>query len=260
MKITAYVMAKNEEDTIKECLSSLLWCDEVVLADTGSTDKTIEIAKSLGVTIMNIEFQGFGPTRNQIINNIDSDWIVCFDADEICTAALAKEIKDNITNHSADVFLAPRINYLLKQKIHHSGWNPDIRHAVAFRSSCYSYTEDSVHESYRSSGTVKQLSEPFAHFSFRKLSQMMKKEKEYSELGVQNVLKRKKKISMGTAVLHGTSAFFRHFILRRGFLDGWAGFIIATSSAHATFFRYAMAYEKNANLEIKDFKVEESLK
>lgn len=253
-------MAKNEEETIKDCLSSLLWCDEIILADTGSTDNTVKIAESLGAKILKIDFEGFGPTRNKIIRNIDSDWIVCFDADEVCTPFLAKEIRENITKNTADVFLAPRINYLLNQKIYHSGWNPDIRHAVAFKPSCYCYTDATVHESYTTSGTVKLLSEPFAHFSFRNLSQMMKKEKEYSELGVFNVFKKKKKITMWSAVLHSASAFFRHYLLRRGFLDGWAGLIIALSSSHATFFRYAMAYEKKKGLEIKDFTVEDSLK
>ena len=82
-------MAKNEEHSIERCIRALSWCPKVVVSDTGSTDNTKEIAKSLGCEVIDVKFDGFGTTRNRILDHITSDWIVCFDADEVCTPELA---------------------------------------------------------------------------------------------------------------------------------------------------------------------------
>ena len=87
--LTAYIMAKNEEHSIERCIRALSWCPKVVVSDTGSTDNTKEIAKSLGCEVIDVKFDGFGTTRNRILDHITSDWIVCFDADEVCTPELA---------------------------------------------------------------------------------------------------------------------------------------------------------------------------
>ena len=258
MKITAYVMAKNEEETIKQCIEAFSWCDEVVLADTGSTDRTTELARGLGATILELPFIGFGPTRNKIIDSLDTDWIVCFDADEVCTEGLANEILSSIRNESHTVLQAPRQNFLMKKKIMHSGWYPDYRHPVAFKKGECRYTDAQIHEGFVTSSEIQKLKEPYAHFSYRRLEQMMGKERSYAMMGVNNALNKNKKPSMATALLHGTSAFIRHFFLKKGFLDGWAGFVIAISSAHSTFFRYAFAYEKVNDLEEKDLSVPKS--
>ena len=242
-KITAYVMTKNEEHSIAQCIDALKWCDEIIVADTGSKDRTRQIAAARGCRVLETPFEGFGRTRNSIIDQIDSEWIVCFDADEVCTPELAEEIIAAIQSGEADAYLANRRTYLLGRQVKHSGWNPDYRHAVAFKKSSYRYTERPVHESYICEGKVTKLKSSFDHYSFPNLSTLMEKEKTYALLGARTMLKEGKKSSMGKAFFHGAFAFFRHFVLRSGFLDGWCGFVIAISAAHSTFFRYAMVYE-----------------
>ena len=104
--LTAYIRAKNEEHSIERCIRALSWCPKVVVSDTGSTDNTKEIAKSLGCEVIDVKFDGFGTTRNRILDHITSDWIVCFDADEVCTPELAEEILDVLKNPTASAYLA----------------------------------------------------------------------------------------------------------------------------------------------------------
>ena len=94
-------MTKNEEHCIARCIQALSWCPKIVVADTGSSDKTKEIAKSLGCDVIEVPFDGFGTTRNRILDHLTSDWVLCFDADEVCTPELAEEIQETLKNPSA---------------------------------------------------------------------------------------------------------------------------------------------------------------
>lgn len=241
--LTAYIMAKNEEHSIERCIRALSWCPKVVVSDTGSTDNTKEIAKSLGCEVIDVKFDGFGTTRNRILDHITSDWIVCFDADEVCTLELAEEILDVLKNPTASAYLANRLTYLLGEPVLHSGWNPDFRHAVLFKKSDYRYTDRKVHEGFTTSGEVEKLKNSFKHFSFPTLATLMAKEKQYAELGAETMLGKNKKISPLRGLGHGTWAFLRHYVIRRGFLDGWKGFLIGVSAFHTTFYRYLIACE-----------------
>lgn len=159
-------MTKNEEHCIARCIQALSWCPKIVVADTGSSDKTKEIAKSLGCAVIEVSFDGFGTTRNRILDHLTSDWVLCFDADEVCTPELAEEIQETLKNPSASAYLANRLTFLLGKPVLHSGWNPDFRHAVLFKKSEYRYTYRKVHEGFTTSGRVEKLKSSFRHYSF----------------------------------------------------------------------------------------------
>lgn len=241
-KVVAYVMTLNEEEVIGPCLDSLTWCDEIIVADTGSTDSTLEIAKSKGAKILQLSFEGFGPTRNKIINSIDAEWIVCFDADEVCTKQLADEIQKELQAPKFNIYQANRLSFIMGKPIRHSGWFPDFRHAILFRKGFYSYTNDKVHETFKAEGPVGRLKSVFNHYSVRHLEQMMKKERDYALLGAERA--KKKNPTAAKAFWHSFWTFNRIFFIRKGFLDGWRGFLIAASAAHSTLFRYCIAMEK----------------
>lgn len=164
-------------------------------------------------------------------------------ADEVCTPELAEEILDVLKNPTASAYLANRLTYLLGEPVLHSGWNPDFRHAVLFKKSDYRYTDRKVHEGFTTSGEVEKLKNSFKHFSFPTLATLMAKEKQYAELGAETMLGKNKKISPLRGLGHGTWAFLRHYVIRRGFLDGWKGFLIGVSAFHTTFYRYLIACE-----------------
>ncbi len=244
MKITAYVMANNEEDVIGQCLEALQWCDELYLFDTGSTDKTKDIAKQKGAIVRDIPFCGFGPTRNAIIKELDTDWIVCFDADEVCSKELSDEMRQAATEEKGKVFKARRKNYLFGKEVRFSGMGSDYRHPVLFKKNFMVYDNAFVHEGYLTQEKVLLLKNTFDHYSFRNLDQLMDKERKYALWGSEKLREKAYHSSFGKAFFHSFFAFIRLYFIKLGFLDGAAGFTIAISNAHSTFFRYLMAIEK----------------
>jgi glycosyltransferase involved in cell wall biosynthesis len=248
-RLSVYVIAYNEADKIEAALASVAWADEIVVADSHSTDATAEIARRYTPHVIQVPFEGFGKLRNDVIATLGGDWIFSLDADERCTAAAAEEIRRVIADpDSADAYLVPRRNFFFGRWIRHSGWFPDYRQPQLFRRGRLRYTEDAVHETYVLDGRLGRLSEPIAQVPFRDLSQVLHKMQRYSTLGVERLRQHGRPPSMFSALAHGLAAFFRHYVVRAGFLDGWAGFVIALSNFEGTFYRYAKHHEKQAAL------------
>lgn len=246
-RLSVYLIAFNEADKIEAALKSVTWADEIVVADSNSTDATVEIARRYTEGVIQVPFEGFGKLRNDVLDQLTGDWIFSLDADERCTAAAADEIRRTIADpDAADAYLVPRRNFFFGRWIRHSGWYPDYRQPQLFRRGALRYTEDAVHETYVLKGRLGKLQEPIAQVPFRDLAQVLHKMQRYSTLGVDRLEKKGKAPSMATALAHGVAAFVRHYVFRAGFLDGWAGFIIAVSNFEGTFYRYAKYYERQA--------------
>ena len=254
-KISVYIIAYNEEDKIEAALRSVTWADEIVVIDSYSTDRTVEIAKKYTSNIVQLTFESFGKLRNDALTHLSGEWIFSLDSDEICTPAAAEEIRSTIESADAkDAYFIPRRNFFMGRWIKYSGWYPDYRQPQLFRRGKMTYTMDAVHESYVLTGSIGKLTEPIAQVPFKDLEQLMFKSARYSSLGVQRVARDKPNSGMGTALLHASASFIRHYLLRRGFLDGWAGFMIAFSNFEGTFYKYAKFHEsrniKHTKLEI----------
>ena len=248
-RISVYIIAYNEADKIEAALKSVAWADEIVVADSFSTDGTPEIARKYTDRVLQVPFEGFGKLRNDVLAQLDGDWIFSLDADERCTEAAAAEIQRIVAQPgAADAYRVPRRNFLLGRWIRHSGWYPDYRQPQLFRRGKLHYTADAVHESYVLDGTLGTLSEPIAQVPFKDLAQIVHKMQRYSTLGVERLTQRRTRPSMAKALAHGLGAFFRHYVFRLGFLDGWAGFVIAFSNFEGTFYRYAKYTERIQNL------------
>jgi glycosyltransferase involved in cell wall biosynthesis len=248
-RISVYLIAFNEADKIEAALRSVTWADEIVVADSHSTDATAEIARRYTERVIQVPFEGFGKLRNDVIDQLTGDWVFSLDADERCTSAAAEEIRRVIADpNAADAYLVPRRNFFFGRWIRHSGWYPDYRQPQLFRRGRLRYTEDAVHETYVLDGRLGRLQEPIAQVPFRDLAQVVHKMQRYSTLGVERLEKKGKSPSMAAALAHGTAAFLRHYLFRAGFLDGWAGFVIALSNFEGTFYRYAKHYERKAAL------------
>ncbi|HWY73684.1 MAG TPA: glycosyltransferase family 2 protein [Burkholderiaceae bacterium] len=248
-RISVYVIAFNEADKIEAALRSVKWADEIVVADSHSTDATVEIARRYTDRIIQVPFAGFGKLRNAVLDQLTGDWIFSLDADERCTAAAADEIRRVASDPGAhDAYLMPRRNYVFGRWIRHSGYFPDYRQPQLFRRGHLRYTEDAVHETYVLEGSLGVLREPIAQVPFRDLAQMLHKMQRYSTLGVQRLTLRGGRPSMWRALLHGSAAFLRHYVLKLGVLDGWAGFVIAFANFEGTFYRYAKHVEQQREL------------
>ena len=244
-RISVYIIAYNEADKIEAALKSVTWADEIVVADSYSTDGTGDIARRYTPHVLQVPFEGFGKLRNDVLAKLSGDWVFSLDADERCTEAAAAEVRATIERaDAADAYRVPRRNFFFGRWIRHSGWFPDYRQPQLFRRSKLRYTEDAVHESYVLDGTLGTLNEPIAQVPFRDLTQIVHKMQRYSTLGVERLAQRDTAPSMASALAHGVSAFFRHYVVRLGFLDGWAGFVIALSNFEGTFYRYAKYAER----------------
>lgn len=241
MKISAVVITKNEELVIERCLRSLLWCDEVILVDSGSTDRTVDIASSLGVTIQR-EHRWLGPAtqRNRGIAAARNEWCLLLDADEWITDDLRREIEMLPGDPNYSAFDISRRSSYCGQFMSHGGWWPDpVRRLI--RKGHARYEGGIVHERCVAEGTVGKLGSPLMHESFRNLEQVLGKVNAYSTWGAQDLNAAGKSPGLTQAIARGGFAFFRTYILRLGFLDGKRGLMLAISNAEGTYYKYVKA-------------------
>jgi glycosyltransferase involved in cell wall biosynthesis len=243
-KISVYIIAFNEAEKVAATIESVQWADEIILVDSWSTDGTPEIATRLGAKVVQVDFKGFGDLRNQALAACSNEWIFSLDADERCTPEAEREIRETVNNpQAADAYWMPRRNYFMGRWIQHSGWYPNYRQPQLFRKGFMSYDLKPVHEGYilNSTQPIGHLQNPIWQFPFKNMAEVMHKSNRYSTLGAEKI--NHKKLSMGSALTHGIWAFVKHYIFKRGFLDGWAGFVIALGNFEGTFYRYAKAVE-----------------
>ena len=242
-RISAYIIAYNEAAKVADAIRSVQWADEVVVVDSNSTDDTAAIAQALGARVVQIAFQGFGALRNDAVAACLHEWVFSLDSDERCTAEVGQEARELAAQAEHGVFFVPRRNFFLGREIRHSGWYPNYRQPQLFRKDAMRYEMSPVHEGYELSPgvTAGYLRHAIWQLPFRDLAESISKMNRYSSLG--STKRRQAGSSYGKAVVHGIWAFWRHYLFKRGFLDGWAGFMIALSYFEVTFYRYAKAVE-----------------
>jgi glycosyltransferase involved in cell wall biosynthesis len=243
-KISAYILTFNEADKIEAAVNSVLWADEVVVVDSFSTDRTQELASALGARVVEVAFEGFGDLRNKALDACRYEWIFSLDADERCTAEVRDEILALIAGTPAhDVYRVPRRSYMMGRWIKGSGWYPNFRQPQLFRKGAMRYTLEPVHEGFEnlSGKPLGTLTNAIWQFPFRNLDEVIRKMNRYSSLGVPKLAG--KRVTMASALGHGLWSFVKHYVFKRGFIDGWAGFVIALGNFEGTFYRYAKRYE-----------------
>jgi len=244
-KITAYIIAYNEAEKIEAAVASVLWADEVLVVDSFSTDGTAEIATALGARVVNVAFNGFGDLRNRALEHCTHDWIFSLDSDERCTPDVRDEILSLLAGTPAhDVYRVPRRSYMMGRWIKGSGWYPNFRQPQLFRKGAMRYTLEPVHEGFEnlSGRPIGVLQNAIWQFPFRNLDEVIRKMNRYSTLGADKL--QHKHVSMSSAFGHALWSFLKHYIFKRGFIDGWAGFVIAFGNFEGTFYRYAKQHEQ----------------
>lgn len=244
-KISACILTYNQAEKIEAAVSSVLWADEIVVVDSFSSDRTPDIARSLGARVVDVPFNGFGDLRNRAIEACRFDWIFSLDSDERCTEAVRDEILELLAGSPPhEIYMVPRRSYMMGRWIRGSGWYPNFRQPQFFRKGSIRYTLEPVHEGFevldrRSVGTLRNA---ICQFPFRNLEEVISKMNRYSTLGTAKLTG--KRVSMASAFGHGAWSFIKHYIFKLGFIDGWAGFVIAFGNFEGTFYRYAKRYEQ----------------
>lgn len=245
-KISVYIIAYNESEKISAAIKSVLWADEIIVADSFSQDDTASIAEKLGAHVVQIEFKGFGDLRNKAMAACTFDWIFSLDSDERCTPEARDEILATIDDpHAVDAYYVPRRNYFMGRWIKHSGFYPDYRQPQLFRKGTLHFKDDPVHEEYSivSEKDAGFLNQAIWQYPYKNLEEVVHKANKYSTLGAEKLLKKNRQGTMPKALARGLWAFFHMYILKLGILDGWPGFIIAMGNFEGTFYKYAKLYE-----------------
>ncbi len=244
-KITVTILTKNSQKYMQECLSQLTSFDEVIVLDNGSSDATMEIAQEfLNVTIYKHDFIGFGPLKKLAVSYARNEWILSVDSDEIFNDALVEEIS-NLKLNKDNVYSILRDNYYNKKLVKCCGWDNDYVERL-FNKSVVNFNDKQVHESLdiTPSMKTKKLNNSFKHYSFDSADQLLSKMNSYAKLYAKEH-KNKKHSSPFKAFLKGSFAFFKNYILQKGFLSGSEGLLIAISNANGVFYKYIMLYEEN---------------
>jgi len=245
-KVSVYIIAYNESEKISAAINSVLWADEIVVADSYSQDNTAAVAEKMGARVVQIDFRGFGDLRNKAMDACSYDWIFSLDADERCTPEAKKEILKTISDPQAlDAYYIPRRNYFMGRWIKHSGFYPDYRQPQLFRKGTLVFKNDPVHEEYTitSEQPAGYLKQPIWQFPYKNLEEVVHKANKYSTLGAEKLTRKGRYATMFTALSRGIWSFFHMYFLKKGILDGWPGFVIALGNFEGTFYKYAKLHE-----------------
>ena len=241
MRITATIITYNEERNIARAMESLRCCDEIVVVDSGSTDRTAEIAEKLGARVIEYPWGGYARQKNYAAECAANDWILSIDADEALSEALEGEIwQVKKKGPLYDAYTMPRMAQYLGRWILHSGWYPDRKVRLYHREKAR-WVGEYVHESVSVAGRTGHLESDLLHFTCESLSEHLKTMDRYTTLAAEQLVAQKRPIGLTQLLLDPVWTFWNTFVFRLGFLDGIEGLSIAWMAAIYNFVKYAKA-------------------
>lgn len=251
MRLSAIVITHNERANIADCLLSLGFADEVVVVDSGSTDGTVDIARSMGAVVhVTTDWPGFGVQKNRALKLAKYPWVLSLDADERVPPALAREIRKVVAENGDVPYEIPRLTQFCGRWIRHCGWTPDYVLRL-FKHGQAHFSDDLVHERVvLMRGVPSRLTGKLLHYSYPTPSHYWRKLEQYSQAWARQRFACGQKTSMPRAALAGVVAFLRSYFFRLGFLDGAMGFAVCTMQAQAAFGKYFALYCLNHENDI----------
>jgi glycosyltransferase involved in cell wall biosynthesis len=249
-KISACITAGNEEHNIRRCLESVRWADEIVVVDSFSKDRTVEICREYTPSVYQHRWLGYIGQKNLIKDMAANPWIFFIDADEEVSPSLRVEILeefDSGRNQAFSGYEFPRMVYYLGRWIRHGDWYPDVKLRLLRkdRSVCGGLEP---HDQMQVKGAVKRLKSPLHHFTYLDISDQMITLDRFSSITAHTQSRDGRRFRILDLMLRPAFRFFRGYILKRGFLDGLPGFIIAKSAAFGTFVKYAKLWEMQSGV------------
>ncbi|MGH9665621.1 MAG: glycosyltransferase family 2 protein [Bryobacteraceae bacterium] len=239
MRLSAAIITLNEERNVARVVESLRCCDEIVIVDSGSTDRTVAIARELGVCVLENPWPGYAAQKNFAAEHCSNDWILSLDADESLSEALEGDIWQIKKNGPQfDAYTMPRMAQYLGRWILHSGWYPDRKVRLYDRRRAR-WAGDFVHESVAVNGSVGHLESNLLHFTCSSLSEHLKTMDRYTTLAAEQLIFQGYRVTWRQLLVNPPWTFFRTYFLSRGFLDGPEGLAIAYMAAFYNFLKYA---------------------
>ena len=244
LKITACITAMNEEDKIEACLAALTWCDEIIVVDSFSTDRTVEICKRYTPRVVQHKWEGYIAQKNFIRSLASHPWVLFVDADEVVSPDLRKAIEEEFARGPGDIvgYSFPRLVYHLGRWIRHGEWYPDLKLRLFRKDKGYSGGQE-PHDRVVLDGPSKTLHAPLYHFTYDDLSDQIETLNRFSSISAHEKYSDGRRFRWSDLLFRPIWRFFKAYILKRGFLDGRAGFIIAAASSFGVLAKYAKIAE-----------------
>ncbi len=244
-KLTVIIPTYNEEKNIEEAIKSVLWADEIMVVDSFSTDRTLEIASRYTSRILQHEYINSATQKNWAIPQATHEWVMILDADERVTPELRDEILQVLESPQYDGYYIGRRNFFLGYPLDHGGWSPkEDKNIRLFRKSVSRYEDKEVHaDVIVSTGRVGHLNNYLIHYSYRTLKQYFKKMERYTDWAAKDIVKAGKKPNVFNLLLRPIGDFVKFYILKQGYKDGMPGLIIALLSSYYVMVKYAKAWE-----------------
>jgi glycosyltransferase involved in cell wall biosynthesis len=243
-RISVTVITLNEEENIRDCLTSVKWADEIIVSDSGSEDRTREICSGLGAKVFTDEWHGFGKQKNLCEDRAAGRWVLNIDADERVGSGLASEIRTAVESDEYDGYYIARKNYFGSRWIRRCGWYPDYKLRL-YRKGQGRFSEKKVHEAVILKGNKGYLKKPMEHYTYRGISDYLKRMDTYSTLAAEQMSSEGKKAGAFDIFLRPQFTFFKMYVLRLGFLEGIDGLVLSCLYSFYTMAKYAKLREIN---------------
>jgi glycosyltransferase involved in cell wall biosynthesis len=243
MSLSVAIITKNEEANISRCLQSVRWANEIIILDTHSTDRTVQIAQEHGAKVHTAEWKGFGRAKQKAVDLTTGDWVLSLDADEVVTEPLADEMR-KVMASSSDIsgYYVKRRNLFLKKWISHGGWYPDYTLRL-FKRGHGRFDDAIVHEGLHVTGKTAYLNGELRHYNYPTLALYLERSNRYTTLGAQKAYAAGVRANIFDLTIRPCLSFFSHYIIKQGFRDGLEGLLISTLSAVAVQTKYAKLRE-----------------
>jgi len=253
--ISVVIVARNEEGNLPRCLFSVIgWVSEVIVALNNTTDRSASIAQAAEARVEFLPWKGFRDSKNEAMQFAKQPWILCLDADEEVSLELKTSIQNFIKSTEANTFSAarfPRKVWFIDRWISHGDWYPDLSLRLLRKGKATWGGDAIVHEKIVCDGTIKTLKGDLYHYSFPTLSSHVTKIVPFADFYVQQQKANGKRFSILAALTRGPWRFFRAYIIRLGFLDGYPGLYIAIANAFGVFVRQSRLFEEQHKTEPK---------
>lgn len=235
--LAVVIVAKNEAARIGDCIASVAFADEVLVLDSGSTDRTAAIAEAAGARVVVTDWPGYGPQVARGFSLARSDWVLSLDADERVSPALQAEISAAARDGRHDGYRIPRWSEFCGKVMHHGGWRPDRTLRLGRRAKS-GFTSDFLHAHMTVDGSIGDLAESLIHHSYPDVHDVLEKLDRYSSGSARDMHSRGRSASLAKAIAHGLFAFVRTYLLKLGFLDGRHGLMLAIYNAEYAYYKY----------------------
>ena len=245
MGLSVGIITFNEEKRLERTLESVRsFADEVIIVDSGSTDKTHEIAQKFSANFFVESWKGYGLQKNSVIDKCKEDWILLIDADEVISPELKNKIIEIVNQNKDEVYEVNFTSVNNKKKIKHGGWSGSYRIRL-FKNGIGKYNDNVVHEAFITEGKIAKLQEEIFHYSYEDLADYLIKFNRYTSEGAREYFKRGKKSNIFWLVINPIFKFIRMYVFRLGFLDGIEGLLLAILSSNYTMVKYYKLLEMN---------------